>query len=238
MIKDTDVETAQMAIIKLKEISSELLDGRYLNEDNSIGILGGSSGIIMFLFHYAQYSDDIIYSEVGKEYVYQLFDKINAGNIGTTFCNGLAGTIWLLDYLVKNNFIEFDIDDNAAPLDEYLAICMQKDIDSNNYDFLHGAIGYGMYFLERYKNTNNDKYKQEYLKYIYQLINFFEESSIEYNNTIYWECENNQEPKHVNLGLAHGIPSIICFLAKVYNVNIEKERIKNLLEQSVSFILK
>ena len=27
-------------------------------------------------------------------------------------------------------------------------------------------------FLERYKNTNNDKYKQEYLKYIYQLINF------------------------------------------------------------------
>lgn len=135
MIKDTDVETAQMAIIKLKEISSELLDGRYLNEDNSIGILGGSSGIIMFLFHYAQYSDDIIYSEVGKEYVYQLFDKINAGNIGTTFCNGLAGTIWLLDYLVKNNFIEFDIDDNAAPLDEYLAICMQKDIDSNNYDF-------------------------------------------------------------------------------------------------------
>ncbi|WP_407498212.1 lanthionine synthetase C family protein [Elizabethkingia anophelis] len=238
MIKDTDVETAQMAIIKLKEISSELLDGRYLNEDNSIGILGGSSGIIMFLFHYAQYSDDIIYSEVGKEYVYQLFDKINAGNIGTTFCNGLAGTIWLLDYLVKNNFIEFDIDDNAAPLDEYLAICMQKDIDSNNYDFLHGAIGYGMYFLERYKNTNNDKYKQEYLKYIYQLINFFEESSIKYNNTIYWECENNQEPKHVNLGLAHGIPSIICFLAKVYNVNIEKERIKNLLEQSVSFILK
>ena len=75
MIKDTDVETAQMAIIKLKEISSELLDGRYLNEDNSIGILGGSSGIIMFLFHYAQYSDDIIYSEVGKEYVYQLLIK-------------------------------------------------------------------------------------------------------------------------------------------------------------------
>ncbi|AJW63515.1 Nisin biosynthesis protein NisC [Elizabethkingia miricola] len=238
MIKDTDVEIAKKAIIKLKEISSELLDKQYLNEDNSIGILGGSSGIIMFLFHYAHYSDDIIYSEVGKKYVYQLFDKINTGEIGATFCNGLAGTIWLLDYLVKNNFIEFDIDENVVQLDEYLAICMQKDIHNKNYDFLHGAIGYGMYFLERYKNTNSNEYKQGYLRYICKLINFLEESSIEYNNTIYWECDNKQEPEHINLGLAHGIPSIISFLAKAYNTNIEKEIIKNLLEKSVRFILK
>ncbi|MCL1662914.1 lanthionine synthetase C family protein [Elizabethkingia ursingii] len=238
MIKDTDVEIAKEAIIKLKKISSELLDKQYLKGDSSIGILGGNSGIIMFLFYYAQYSDDVMYSEVGKEYVYQLFDKINAGNVGTTFCNGLSGAIWLLENLVKNNFIEFDIDDSVAQLDEYLAVCMQKDIHSRNYDFLHGAIGYGMYFLERYKNTNSDRYKQEYLKYIYQLINFLEESSIEYNNTIYWECDNNQEPKHINLGLAHGIPSIICFLAKVYNANIEKERIKRILEKSVKFIMR
>ncbi len=238
MIKDIDAEIAEEAIIKLKEISSELLNKQYLNEDNSIGILGGSSGIIMFLFHYAQYSDNVMYSEIGKEYVYKLFDKINAGNVGTTFCNGLSGAIWLLENLIKNNFIEFDIDDNVAQLDEYLAVYMQKDIHSRNYDFLHGAIGYGMYFLERYKNTSSDKYKQEYLKYIFQLIDFLEESSIEYNNTIYWECDNNQEPKHINLGLAHGIPGIICFLAKIYNANIEKKRIKNLLEKSVRFILK
>ncbi|EOR29014.1 lanthionine synthetase LanC family protein, partial [Elizabethkingia meningoseptica] len=103
MIEAIDKEIAEEAIIKLKTISSELLNEQYLAEDRSIGILGGISGTIMFLFHYSKYTKDDKYSDTGKKYVYGLFDKINSGNISTTFCNGLAGAVWMLDYLIKNN---------------------------------------------------------------------------------------------------------------------------------------
>ncbi|AQX03861.1 hypothetical protein ATB99_11925 [Elizabethkingia meningoseptica] len=238
MIEAIDKEIAEEAIIKLKTISSELLNEQYLAEDRSIGILGGISGTIMFLFHYSKYTKDDKYSDTGKKYVYGLFDKINSGNISTTFCNGLAGAVWMLDYLIKNNFIEFDLDDNVVQLDECLSLSMMNDIQKRNYDFLHGAIGYGVYFLERYKNTSANQYKKKYLEYINKLLEYLEYSSVNYNNGIYWECEGNHEPKHINLGLAHGIPSIVCFLARVYNADIHRAAIKNLLEKSVDFLLR
>ncbi|QDZ60764.1 hypothetical protein EVD19_08965 [Elizabethkingia meningoseptica] len=91
---------------------------------------------------------------------------------------------------------------------------------------MHGAIGYGVYFLERYKNTSANQYKKKYLEYINKLLEYLEYSSVNYNNGIYWECEGNHEPKHINLGLAHGIPSIVCFLARVYNADIHRAAIK------------
>ena len=47
---------------------------------------------------------------------------------------------------------------------------MINHINSGEFDFLHEAIGYGYYFLKRYENTQDLKFKKRYETNILHLI--------------------------------------------------------------------
>lgn len=224
---------------KLKEISSVIIDNEFYNKN--IGVLGGIAGMPMFLFHYSQYTSDPFYSKKGRKYIENIIDIINSESVLPTFCNGMVGAVWALDFLKKNEFIDFDIEKNIKSLDEYFYETMILEINQGNYDFLHGALGYAFYFLERYNNTKNEKLRKIYLEYILTFVEKLEMVSSSKGELVYWECINPldiENGKQVNFGLAHGLPSILSFLTYVLESKINSLLVSQLSCRLLLFIIK
>jgi len=204
---------------KLTEIGQVLLESVDQNED--VGVLGGSAGIALFHFYYSRFLDDDRddqYIDKGSEVITETFSKIQKGFSYPTFCDGIAGACWVFELLKEEKFIELQEDIITPELDHFLLEQMKTDIQEGNYDFLHGAMGYGYYFLKRYQNATSKASKLNYKKYLFVLLDFLKETAIHQNNGMWWTSEiivGEEKFKGCNLGLSHGVPSILNFLCRL-----------------------
>lgn len=227
----------KLAKEKLNHIAEELKDEKHLNSPN-LGVLNGISGIALFLFHYYKYSGDEYYSNLGKKYIEEIIDRINNGYSFPTYCSGIAGAAWTIEYLNEYNFIKFNSDKNFNEIDEYLLENMKSCMIKGQFDFLHCSIGYGYYFLKRYNLTHSKKLKKEYLNNIHQLIDNLYNLSFANQNGIYWINTFEGFPKDsIDTGSAHGMSGIISFLTNVLSHNIKSLKALKMIDLATSFIL-
>lgn len=226
---------------KLSTIS-EVIEKNYKDE-KLVGILAGASGLSLFQFYYSRYTGDDKHSELGLEILEFCIDKINSGSLYPSFCSGIAGFGWTLNHLAEEKFIENDNDHLLEILDTLMYRQMMFDMKQGHYDFLHGAIGYAFYFLSRFKNVTSEGDKKKYTKILHDFLDLLEEHSIkEEDNTVKWEfyssTKRTKEKNTFNLGLSHGMSSIISFLAKLYQHEQFKTRTEELLLGGTQYILK
>lgn len=147
-----------------------------------------------------------------------------------TYCSGLSGLGVSLNYLVKKKYIDFEINDFNSNLQGILYEKAIYDLGKNNHDFLHGAIGIGLYLLE------TDFQKKNVEEFVHTL-NKIKISDDE--NKIHWrEYNKYDENKYiVNLSLAHGISSIIIFLCRVYEKGICQNLCEELARKCVNYLI-
>ena len=110
---------------------------------------------------------------------------------------------------------------------------MMIDIRGENYDFLHGAIGVGFYFLYRFDH-------KDVFGYLDELLTELEKSAITCEHgAVKWISVVNSETgeKGYNISLSHGMSSIAAFLIRLYRLDFEIERTGNLLNRVVTYIL-
>jgi lantibiotic modifying enzyme len=223
---------------KLKEID-QIIKEKYKDE-TQIGVLAGLAGISLFEFYYSKYLDIDDHADVGVEMLTDCIDKINEGYSYPTFCTGIAGAGWVLDHLEQEEFMDADNDDLLPELDQYIYTFMVTDMKNGNYDFLHGAIGYAFYFLNRYRNTKSEALKEKYKGYINEFMDLLEGLSEDAGDgKIRWESELSIETKErgYNLSLSHGMSSIVGILTKFHENDDFKEKAAPMLRGAIKFIL-
>lgn len=222
---------------KLCDISNIIIE-KYTEEPN-IGVLTGVSGMAMFQFYYSKFLDIDENAEFGAEMISNCIQKINEGYSFPTYCTGIGGFGWAIQHLKTNGFIDFDCDDLLSQFDDYLYNQMMIDFDHNNFDFLHGALGYAYYFLSRYINTENSYLQEHYYEYLSKSVSSLEKLSIPTKNGFRWDSvlERKKDKRGANLGLSHGIPSILIFLSKLNKIAVFKDQTEKLLFGGVSYIL-
>ena len=223
--------------LQLQHIAS--IAGEKYNELDHIGVLGGQAGVALFQFYCAWYFDEDQYAEKGVEIISNCIDKINDGYAFPTYCNGIAGFGWALQHLVDEGFIELDLDELLTPFDEYLINQMEFDFENNNYDLLHGGMGYGLYFQKRYNSQHTSEHsKKGYHKFLARLVDLLEQTAIEDGDGLKWESVLNIEEgnKGFNLSLSHGMSSILHLLFKIHKVSIEKEKVVRLTQGAIHYI--
>ncbi len=230
-------------VIKLAEINQTLLEKTInktsLNKEcERLGMFTGISGIAMFQFYYAQFSKNDKHADIGVELINHCIENINAGYNMPTYCDGLTGFGWMLNHLKEKSFVDVD-DKLLSGLEDYMCSLMMSNMNNGNYDFLHGAIGYGFYFLKRYKNTFSKKSKERYKIYLLKLIVALEVSSEKVNKKARWfsVIDYEQNVKGYSLVLSHGISSITNFLARLYVFDDFKECVESMLRESVDYML-
>jgi len=208
------------------------------SKENNIGVLGGLSGMALFCFYYAKYLDDDSFSDIGVEMISDCIEKINEGYSYPTYCTGIAGFGWAVQHLTKEGFLSLDCDNLLGQFDEYLCSRMKMDLVDGNYDYLHGAIGYGLYFLSRYQYAESSDLKLRYQSYLVELTKTLEELSISSGKALKWESTLDIKTgnRGFNLSLSHGISSILNFAARLYNFDVFKERTRKIIIGSSNYI--
>ena len=139
MIRKTNVE------VVLQQIANTIVlnTGTVKNS----GLLDGKTGIVLFLFHYAQLTGKKVY----RDFATELLDKIPDDLYNTMpadFVKGLTGIGWGIRYLITGNFINADAEDVLEEIDASLKNISHSDVlsDINNEC---PFCSKGIYFLEK-----------------------------------------------------------------------------------------
>ena len=200
----------------------------------NIGLHVGTSGIALFLAYY----DRIIHRkyEISQK-VWDILEhniqQINSGCRQHTICSGISGFGWLCEHLRIIGMLNRDDIEFLDDLDLLLHQKMIFNINAGNYDFLHGAIGVGTYFLSRFDKKGVPLYFEE-------LLTALEKTGVTCENgAIKWLSILKGDPlvTGYNISLSHGMSSIVAFLTRLYRLNFETERVGKLITQSVMYIL-
>lgn len=112
----------------------------------NLGLYRGKMGIILFFYHYAQYSRNIIYKDFANVLIDELCDELTT-QLPATFDDGLCGIGWGFEYLIHHNFIDGD---SNEVLQEFDLKIMERNIKRiNDLSFDTGLAGIVYYVYSR-----------------------------------------------------------------------------------------
>ncbi|RZF60234.1 lanthionine synthetase C family protein [Sphingobacterium corticibacterium] len=210
------------------------LEKEKLHKNHSL--LGeGNTGAALLFYHYGRYIGKEKYIEKASSIILDNFDMYHSNDPSTySLCNGMAGFRWAVNHLIDAGFIDGDADELFSDDDALLYAVMEKDIGESRYDYLHNAIGIGLYFMKRRTARSAG--------YIAALVEGLAKAAIADQDGLKWlsmfNLQEGEGKKAVyNLSLSHGMTSIISFLGKVYQMGIAQENVNDLLSRTVSYML-
>lgn len=210
-----------------KKIVTEIAEKIISNKDfNNYGLLTGYIGQMIFLFEYANKVDTNYLINVNL-YVEQFYNDVEQGIVLSSYSRGISGACLGLAYLNAKNSLSFV----SKNIEEYLSSEVDAFLQNDDFDFLHGAIGIGFYFIEKFKEKDN-KVAKDTLENI--LKNIDKKKIIKGDNKITWLNFNNVS----DISISHGVSSIIIFLSKLIDVNFPNTvLIKNLLRRATNYVI-
>jgi lantibiotic modifying enzyme len=226
----TDSELKYKLGEKLQKIAEILCCS--LNKFDCNGILAGNSGLILFMYYYSRYTNNLKYAKIGRQSLYKAIDIINKQDFTYTYCSGMSGLAWTCEHLAKYEFIDYNDIYFFKNIASYLLLKMQVDFNKGNYDFLHGGLGIGYYFINR-KNSHTA---------ITSLLKSLEDTAEKMPDcSLKWKSILNSETKQYgyNICLSHGMSSIVACITKlIVQYPDFTNKAKYILSGVVKYILK
>lgn len=219
----------QVIYSKLLDIEASISTKKLSN----IGLYNGTMGFALFYCNlYLTTKNEFFLKECHKWITISLenFDQ----NHDYTFCTGAAGIAWCLDYLRQAGLVDFDKTDFFEEIEIEIYREALSDLSQGKYDFMHGGLGPVLFALRRLPDSNAFSFLEE-------AVRLLQSTKVNDNDgNIKWEDKLNDYPgdeKFFDLGLSHGLPSIINILLRVYDRGILKEETANLISGSIKTIL-
>ena len=203
-------------------------------ETEDPGLMTGLAGISLFFYELGKATQQPEYGEQAELYLGAVFEKINNGFNYPTFCGGLAGIGWLVKYYVKEGFLDAENLEVLNGFDDYLYKCMLNFLDDKNYDYLHGAVGIGLYFLSRLPDPNAVKALEELVAGL-DKIALHDKTK----GWSWWEVVDSYDDNKVkaNFSLSHGMAAIANFLGRCVKAEVAQEKSLKLLNANIRYLL-
>lgn len=215
-----------------------------INSTNDLSLNKGIIGSVLFLIWY-----DFIMNKSNK--IDSYFDIINKRlsieNVDASFMFGLSGISWFYYFSANINFVNWDheFETSLKSIDDLIKPSINLEAAKRNIDLFDGLNGFTVYLIERgkYYNAYQDLY--EIVKY-YNKISIKDEIGtrwVDRKNYNLIEMQNVSMPEilfgeEINLGLAHGMIGTLIVLSKLYELDIHKVEVKNMLMNSLKWLLK
>jgi lantibiotic modifying enzyme len=190
--------------------------------DKGIGMYTGVTGDLLLLANHFLLTKD----STTLEKIYALLDYgvsyiENQPHLNPTYSSGAAGFGWIVNHLISKQIIDPESNEILDVLDQFLAEAMAYFLSVNNIDLLNGAMGIGLYFLQR----NN-------LAKVKSVIEHLNATKIINGEEFLWKINKfNPEGKiYFDLSLAHGMAGVLHFLSRCAQVNQLKSECGLLIE--------
>ncbi|WP_336958871.1 lanthionine synthetase LanC family protein [Chryseobacterium contaminans] len=185
------------------EIAQRILSDK---ERSNYGLLTGYIGHMIFLSEYSKIQPE--YSKAINGYIDRFYSDIEQEIISPSYSRGISGACLGIGYLHLNNKKPFAF--VSKSIDEYLAAEAEEYLSSQNFDFLHGAIGIGFYFIERAKEGNKIA-----IKALKSILENLDKNKISDGKGGVTFLNFN---KVSDISLSHGLSAILLFLCKLIEI--------------------
>lgn len=231
MTSTSTLSTQALASCQL-DILNRLISSNTTTKD---GLLSGKIGVVLYLFELSKYTQKEIYDSQAQEILEDIFIRLYAKeshlNSSGSWSNGIAGLAHVSKYLVDNNFIELDLDDEFEFVDDFLFKIAIEWLNNDATDYLHASVGILHYFIDRLPHAKLSAYAQEIIIKLSSRA-IIDEKGLRFNNSIL----ERTEPEY-NLSLSHGLSGVLLILLRAYEKGIEKEIITEMVSNGIKFLL-
>jgi lantibiotic modifying enzyme len=205
------------------------------------------SGLLCAYMSLAEAEGD--WRERAIEYLNSAIERISLGGASqpSGLYGGLAGIGWTVEHVTH---LLNDSDAGEAPsaedgedplqeLDQLILKRLEGGSWIGRYDLISGLVGVGVYWLERLPRPSAARGLELIVGHLEKLaeesrpgITWFTPPEV----LVGWQREKCPRG-YYNLGVAHGVPGIIQFLAQLAAAEIETSKVRRLLDQSVEWLL-
>jgi lantibiotic modifying enzyme len=201
-------------------------------------VAGGTSGVALFFAYLHAAGGNDAAADLALEALELSSGAIAARQLLPSLYSGFAGVGWVLSHLTRELFEGND--DLAIEIDDALRHLLPRGTDAAAddapFELVGGLAGYGSYLVERLPHAG----AAELLDRVIGLL----ESSRDRNAVWFsrpewlpdWQRELMPRGYH-NLGVAHGIPGVIGFLASAQHAGVHDPRIAHLASDAVQWVL-
>ncbi|HYC92893.1 MAG TPA: lanthionine synthetase C family protein [Thermoanaerobaculia bacterium] len=204
--------------------------------------VSGAAGRALFFGYLARSleTDAARYSEEADQLLERTTEALATTPMGPALYSGFTGIAWVAEHLGKILAVEEPGagDDPGEEIDEVLLLALASPW-TGNYDLISGLVGFGVYALERVPRLTA-------IRCVEAIVDRLDETAEKTGEGITWftspdllpPANRELHPKgYFNLGVAHGVPGVIVFLAEACRLEIRSETARPLLEGAVRWVL-
>jgi lantibiotic biosynthesis protein len=240
MEKYLNTENKNIVEQKLFQIIDIFKNDEFKNWNLKVGLFSGAAGIVLFLYSFLEIFDDNDINTLAKETLEKSTNIINNNNTTPDYSVGISGWAWVLKYFEKKEVISKNDLGFLKDLDVFLYNNMITYLKTKDYDYLSAASGICLYFIKCYEI---DRENTNFVQYINQYIDIMDEISESNEKKIYrWKSKIlvnriGAKKEVYNLGISHGMASLIAIFSKILKLGINEIKTKKMLNGTIKYIL-
>ena len=190
---------------------ANIYNGLATDPSPSFSLMGGRGGAALFKFLYLRHTGSETLIPVLEKDIGAIAENLPLSN-NPTFCNGQAGAYWLFKFLAANDILSQTDCDFLCEEEATLNATALRMLDAGNYDFLHGAVGIAYQQLYGPSTPDND-FHRRFLNGLQRLRS----TSTDGRMIPHYNVKDRVvEPDKINMGLSHGLPSILKYCLACY----------------------
>jgi len=202
-----------------------------------LSLASGEAGVALFLAYLDVARDGEEAGDLAFDSISRCVSGLGSARLSPMLATGFTGIGWALEHLAGSYF-EAD-DDLSESIDEALHTLLAEPTETPPFELLGGVVGLGTYLLER-------PLRPVVADTLERVVTVLESSAERSSDGVAWRTSpewltpsrrRRMPAGCYDLGVAHGIPGVIGFLAAAWRRGLDDPRIRSLLEGAVRWLL-
>lgn len=190
-------------------------DQDWLCDLDDFSLASGTTGVALFGAYVRRWNPTLFGLDALNRYMRHAIDRASR-ELNTGFFFGPVGVAWTITHLSHDYHSEL-ADNYCSIVDEFVLETLKSDSSwVQRYDLFSGLVGLGTYILER---PDSEHRRQALDLAVIRLLEHAEDPGFE---QMTWRAANRHNPYGpasargpiYNLGVPHGVPGIVSFLAR------------------------
>ncbi|HYN23039.1 MAG TPA: lanthionine synthetase C family protein [Thermoanaerobaculia bacterium] len=230
-----DSETARRCWSAIEEIERGLVERMQRAQDPLLA--DGTAGQAIFFTYLDLARQGSEAADHALAALGQSIDALPDRHLPPSLYGGFCGVGWVVEHLTRELF---DGDERlCSAIDEALSGLLSNPVGRPQYDLISGLAGFGVYLLERLPNPDA-------ARLLARALDLLDATAEESQAGTTWHTQPEWLPPRQrekmpegchNLGVAHGVPGVIGFLAAAQRETGSDPRIPRLAEGAVRWLL-
>ncbi|MDC0708257.1 lanthionine synthetase C family protein [Stigmatella sp. ncwal1] len=227
-----DGALAEQARESLEALSRELPPAVASHRDPFLA--DGLAGVALFFAYLSHVWPRAEYWELAQSLTERSVELLQEMELTPSLFGGFSGVVWTVEHLGSRAIAS--LEDDLAALDGMVEDWLASAVLPVNYDLSRGLIGMGVHALERLPRPAAQAT-------IERVVHALGRMARQTERGVYWFSERHLSREvrfprgHTNLGVAHGVPGLIAFLAGAVSAGIARVQAEALLRGAVAWLL-